>query len=52
MTITYYFVENLSLASLLKAYFEIKYKRVDDCKKYRAKKSGDIGSISLIQECP
>ena len=25
---------------------------VDDCKKYRAKKSGDIGSISLIQECP
>ena len=33
MTITYYFVENLSLASLLKAYFEIKYKRVDDCKK-------------------
>ena len=25
---------------------------VDDCRKYRAKKSGDIGSISLIQECP
>ena len=22
------------------------------CRKYRAKKSGDIGSISLIQECP
>ena len=26
--------------------------KIDVCRKYRAKKSGDIGSISLIQECP
>ena len=40
--------------SIRTAYFLTDFEsvKIDDCRKYRAKKSGDIGSISLIQECP